>query len=54
MLKQKLHLMCIGVRKVQQQNLLALMLDELDTIIHCGPRIVFPVFLCVTGGEKKP
>ena len=37
-LKQKLHLMCTGVRKVQQQDLLALVLDEMDAIIHCGSR----------------
>jgi hypothetical protein len=42
--------MCIGVRKVQQQYLFALMLDEMDTIIHCGHRIVFPVVLCVLCG----
>src|ERR1035441_6096617 len=45
-LQQKLHLVGIGMRKVQQQNLLALMLDESYAIIHSGRRIVFPVFLC--------
>ena len=33
-LKQKLHLVGVGVRKVQQQNLLALVLDESYAIIH--------------------
>src|SRR5208337_290686 len=37
-LKQKLHLVRIGARIVQQQNLLALVLDEMDTIVHCGFR----------------
>jgi hypothetical protein len=45
-LKQKLHLVRISVRKIQQQNPLALVLDESYAIIHCGLRLVFPVFLC--------
>ncbi len=50
LLKEKLHLVCIGMRKVEEQNLLALVLDEMDAIIHCGPRMVFPVLLCVPCG----
>src|SRR5260370_8323383 len=39
-----------GVRKVQQQNVLALVLDEMDTIIHCGARgssVVVPLWSSV-------
>src|SRR5260370_4474543 len=57
LLKQKLHLMRTGERKVQQQNLLALVLDEMDAIIHCGSRGSLcggsPAVLCAPCGEEN-
>ena len=42
-LEQKLHLVGAGVRKIQQQNLLALVLDKSNAIVHREPQLVFPV-----------
>jgi hypothetical protein len=42
---------CIGMRKVEEQNLLALVLDEMDTIIHCGHRMV-PLWSSVSSVVK--
>src|ERR1700694_1835425 len=39
------------MRKVEQQNLLALVLHESYATIHCGPPMVFPVLLCVPCGK---
>ena len=39
--QQELHLVNIGTRKIQQQNLLAAVLYEMDTIVH---RFRFPLY----------
>jgi hypothetical protein len=59
MFEQKQHLLCSGVREIKQQDLLALVLHEIDAVVHgligsSGDRVIGQLNRLPLGHQTAP